>query len=229
MVVFDFDHTLVDGNTDTWITKLCEDVKKLQSNKYLCWTDRMANVFRALHVKKFTKVDFEQCLQSIPFTEGMKELLSFIASQNIDCIIVSDSNSYFIEYLLEFANLLDFVKEIHTNPAKWTDPQLLTIQHYHAHNCSQCPVNMCKGDILQSSIGDSSDRTVLYVGDGRNDYCPTQRMKPSDYVFAREGYSLLKLLKQNEKTTVPTVIAWKTGFDILVEIKKIVEKYSTIL
>ena len=228
LAVFDFDHTLVDGNTDTWITKLYEDVKHLQSNKGICWTDKMAEVFRKLHEKSITKLDFEQCLESLPFTDGMKELLTFIATQDIPCIIISDSNSYFIKYLMEFNDVIHCVKEIHTNPANWTDSQLLTIQYYHTHNCSQCPVNMCKGDILKSYIKntESAGKTIMYVGDGRNDYCPTLQMKTSDYVFAREGYSLLKLLKQNAQTqkTQPIVVPWRTGFDILGKVTNIVEK-----
>jgi pyridoxal phosphate phosphatase PHOSPHO2 len=226
LAVFDFDHTLVDGNTDTWITKLYEDARHVQNNQDLCWTDIMAEVFRTLHEKKFTKLDFEHCLQSLPFTEGMKELLSFIATQNIQCAIISDSNSYFIKYLLEFGNVMHCVKEIYSNPANWTDSQLLTIQHYHTHNCGQCPINMCKGDILKSYIRntDSEEKTILYIGDGRNDYCATLQMKPSDYVFAREGYRLLKLLKQNVQKTQPIVIPWTTGFDILSEVKSIVEE-----
>ena len=65
LAVFDFDHTLVDGNTDTWITKLYEDARHVQNNQDLCWTDIMAEVFRTLHEKKFTKLDFEHCLQSL--------------------------------------------------------------------------------------------------------------------------------------------------------------------
>ena len=226
LAVFDFDHTLVDGNTDTWITKLCEDVKLVLDNEGICWTDRMAGVFQALHDRKFTKLDFEQCLQSLPFTKGMKELLHFIANEKIECIIISDSNSFFINYLLEFSNI-SCVKEVYTNPASWTDNQLLTIQHYHSHNCGHCRVNMCKGDILKSYIRNTNsvvDKTVVYVGDGRNDYCAALQMKPSDYVFAREGYSLLKLLRQNDQDVQPFVIPWATGFDILEKIKNIIAK-----
>ena len=223
LAVFDFDHTLVDANTDTWITKLHEDVKQIQNNKDLCWTDRMAEVFRVLHEKKFREVDFQQCLQSLPFTEGMKELLNYMATKNIPCIIISDSNSYFIKYLLELENVMHCVQKIYTNPAHWTDSQLLTIQYCHTHHCTQCPVNMCKGDILKSHIRntDSPAKTVLYIGDGRNDYCATLHMKPNDYVFARKGYNLLKLLQQNVHESQPNIIPWSTGFDILAKIKNI--------
>ena len=225
-MVFDFDHTLVDGNTDTWITKLCEDAKHIQKNKELCWTDRMAAIFRTLHEKKFTKLDFEQCLHTLPFTKGMKELLTFIFSKNIDCIIISDSNTFFIKYLLEYGNVQQCVKEIYSNPADWTDSGCLVIQHYHTHNCGQCPVNMCKGDILKSYISNtnSTENTLLYVGDGRNDYCATKQMKPNDYAFAREGYGLLKLLEQNVQKNQPIVKPWRSGFDILAEVKNIFEK-----
>ncbi|XP_028401483.1 pyridoxal phosphate phosphatase PHOSPHO2-like [Dendronephthya gigantea] len=226
LVIFDFDHTIVDGNTDTWITKLCDEVKHLQNNKDVCWTDRMAAVFHSLHEKKFTKSDFEKCLQSLPFTEGMKELLGYITCHDIECVIISDSNSFFIEYLLEFGNITQSVREVYTNPAKWSDSQLLNISHYHTHNCGQCAANMCKGDVLKSYIRDtdSFEKTILYIGDGRNDYCATLQMKPSDYVFPREGYTLMKLLQENVQNAQPKVIPWKNGFDILTTMKSIVEE-----
>lgn len=223
LIVFDFDHTIVDGNTDTWITELWEDSKKLMKNRDLCWTDRMANVFSILHEKQFTKEDFVGCLQTLPFTEGMRELLDFIKTQNIECIIISDSNSFFIHCILEYGNVLNSVQKVYTNPAKWTESQLLTIHHYHSHNCKQCPPNLCKGDVLTRHIknSDHDEKTVLYVGDGKNDFCPALSMKECDFIFPRKGYSLLKLLDENMQRVAPTVVPWTNGLDILDMLKNI--------
>ena len=61
LAVFDFDHTLVDGNTDTWITKLrpctMQLIREHQQNGW-CWTNIMDKVFEVLHSEKFLKNDF---------------------------------------------------------------------------------------------------------------------------------------------------------------------------
>ena len=44
LVVFDFDHTLVDANTDTWVTKLGDEalhrVQATWEEKFSCWTGK---------------------------------------------------------------------------------------------------------------------------------------------------------------------------------------------
>ena len=58
-------------------------------------------------------------METIPFTAGMTDLLTFI-SQNkstIDCIVISDSNTMFIEWILHAASLQVAVDQVFTNPA----------------------------------------------------------------------------------------------------------------
>lgn len=223
LFVFDFDHTIVDDNTDTWITKLSEDVKDIQEASDVCWTDRMNAVFRKLHEKNFRKLNFDTCLETLPFSTGMKELLAFILSQEIHCIIISDSNTYFIEYLLSNAGLKRVFSEIHTNPAYWNDFEQLCVAYYHNHSCKRCPANLCKGKVLKTYLEQNNavDKNVIYVGDGHGDYCPTLQLHGKDYVFARENYTLLKLLRRSPPEGNPTVISWNDGFDILTELKRI--------
>lgn len=230
LVVFDFDHTVVDGNTDTWITKLSDDVKPILKTSDVCWTDRMNAVFCKLHEKNFRKSDFDKCLQTLPFTKGMKELLTFISSQSINCVIISDSNTYFIDHLLKAANLRKVFSEIHTNPGCWNDLEKLCVEYYHSHSCHRCPANLCKGNALKAYIKNNNvaHQKIVYIGDGRGDYCPTLQLQGSDYVFARENYTLLGLLQQNPPHQNPSVISWRDGFDILSELKRILDNETVI-
>ena len=34
----------------------------------------------------------------------------------------------------------------------------------------------------------STDQCIIYVGDGRGDFCPSLRLREGDHVLAREGY-----------------------------------------
>lgn len=40
--------------------------------------------------------------------------------------------------------------------------------------------------------------SIVYVGDGRNDVCPGIKLSPRDFLFARRGYGLEKILKRGK-------------------------------
>ncbi|CAF3834650.1 unnamed protein product [Rotaria sp. Silwood1] len=54
LVVFDFDHTIIDANSDIHVNKLFpsdEDrlIAEENCSHFQCWTDRMQEIFRQLH------------------------------------------------------------------------------------------------------------------------------------------------------------------------------------
>lgn len=233
LVVFDFDHTLVDGNTDTWVTKLSPMAKTAISEnckKQMCWTNIMQNVFTILHQENFSQQDYENCLKSLQFIEGMKETCEFVMENNIPCIIISDSNTYFIDHLLVRDGLNKVFCEVYTNPAEWKEG-CLHVKRYHSHQCSICPPNLCKKEVLECFISEYTGRNppfnhVFYIGDGKGDLCPSLSLSENDYILAREGYQLHDLLiKHNDKSTLnATVKSWTSGFHILESIKEVIEK-----
>lgn len=108
---------------------------------------------------------------------------------------------------------------VYTNPATLT-AQGLAVMPYHSHDCPVCPVNMCKGRILQQHrqmlLGGSSSHSVVYVGDGSNDLCPAQRLGPGDVVMVRAGYALDKLLQDPavKSTVTAKVHRWSHAAEI---------------
>ena len=82
----------------------------------------------------------------------MKELFTFCKGCNIDVIIVSDSNTLFIQWVLEKNGMEDMVKDVFSNPAWFDEKGYLRIKCHHDHSCKFCPVNMCKFEILQEYI-----------------------------------------------------------------------------
>lgn len=230
LVVFDFDYTLVDGNTDTWITKLSSKAKTAINdgrNKQMCWTNIMQNVFKTLNQENFSQQDYVNCLKSLQFIEGMKETCEFIFRNNIPCIIISDSNTYFIDHLLKRDGLEHVFCEVFTNPAKWKEG-CLHVERYHNHGCGLCPANLCKKEVLLGFISNYTQNQpsfnhIFYVGDGKGDLCPSLSLSEKDYVMARDGYTLHDLLiKQKSNSTVkPTVKPWTSGFQILESLKEV--------
>ena len=60
--------------------------------------------------------------------------------------------------------------------------------------------NLCKGEILEDYITTSGKNfsLVCYVGDGKNDFCPSLRLSAGDLTCVREGFSLEKYIPQME-------------------------------
>ena len=85
IIAFDFDHTLIDKNSDTYVLRLIPDggqlpasIKKLYSSVD-GWNDYMREVFRYLHSScGVTRDQLLSCVAEIPLVEGMRELLAYL-------------------------------------------------------------------------------------------------------------------------------------------------------
>lgn len=231
LVGFDFDHTIIDANTDIEVQKLSVedipiDIRQLYSNK--CWTDFMQAVFELLHKQNVTADQYKTLLYKIPFVRGMDELLRKLGDyhkDNVEVIIISDSNSMFIEEILKHHNLHNCVTKIFTNPAWFDDDGCLRIKYYHEQSeCDLSTKNLCKGMILKDYVKSREKDNngvkfsrIIYVGDGKNDLCPSLRLNKKDHVFARRGYTLETMLKAAEtkdKKISATVHYWQTAYEI---------------
>lgn len=170
-------------------------------------------------------------METIPFTAGMTDLLTFISEHKstIDCIVISDSNTMFIDWILNSSGLQAAVDQVFTNPARFNQLGYMEVQCHHSHDCDRCPVNLCKKKVLELYLSEQSDggveyERIFYVGDGGNDLCPTYCLRGHDVVMPRKGYTLEKLLAklegQEDNTSLRAkVIAWSSGTDILQELR----------
>lgn len=233
LVVFDFDHTLVDNNSDMWVIQ-CTPEQSLPAwleNSYQrgCWTEYMGRVFTYIGEQSIGPDTVRELMQTIPFTDGMIDLLKFIYQNKsqIDCVIVSDSNTLFIDWILEAGGVTSAVDNVFSNPASVDQRGYIEVQGFHSHSCEHCPVNMCKQKVLRDFKARQADtgvhyHTVCYVGDGTNDFCPIKALNEEDIAMPRTGYSLEKLLaKSRGKSNAPKaqVIPWSSGTEILNQLK----------
>ncbi|KAK5935868.1 hypothetical protein CgunFtcFv8_021185 [Champsocephalus gunnari] len=235
LMVFDFDHTVVDDNSDTWVIRslpsqtLPDSVKKSYRKGH--WTEFMGKVMKYIGEQEVSPDSIRSVMETIPFTAGMKDLLTFISEHKstIDCIVISDSNSLFIDWIIQASGFHAAIDQVYTNPAKFNELGYMEVQNYHSHDCDQCSVNLCKKKVLEVYLSEQSDRgveyeQVFYSGDGRNDFCPTSCLRGSDFVMPRKGYTLEKLLvtlqdQKDNSSLRAKVIAWSSGTDILEELK----------
>lgn len=237
LAAFDFDYTVVAQNTDTIvrdllppykITKDLQDVIEVQG-----WNEYMAEVFRRLHEVNIKPDKIVQTIQGIPEVPGFVRMLKRLKTKyGCDLIIISDSNSLFIDEWLKYHGISESFTKVFTNPAQFDDG-LLTIQPYHHQtDCRLSSVNLCKGSILEHFLIEQDLRynltyeRVIYVGDGNNDICPVTKLRARDVACPREGFSMDKTLTKNPlKLKVRAeLIRWKTGFDLLDKLERHMEK-----
>lgn len=234
LLAFDFDHTIVDDNTDTFIFKLGENgdipVNIKQSYKKGRWTEFMNNIFQYLHSScGVTKEAYAEVLKSIPLTADMDKIFTLIREKQstIDFIIISDSNTWFIETILSHHDVSDLPTKIFTNEACFNDNGALCISPYHSHSHKICPFNLCKGKVMQEFLANRQDSgiiydQIIYVGDGGNDFCPSTTLSAKDILFARKGYGLQKKLSNLDKKVLQCKVEiWDNGNEIVKALTRI--------
>ncbi|GAC71329.1 hypothetical protein PANT_2d00058 [Moesziomyces antarcticus T-34] len=202
LIVFDFDWSLVDQDTDRWVHEvLCPELRaELQRRKKgEQFTDLCADLLLKLHARGVTPDELRDALRLLPFHPGVKRAISTLkqtAQPNTTLFLLSNSNTVYINTILAHHNLEGLFDEIVTNPAHFTPEGALKLERRIApsavqHTCSVgCSANMCKGDELEAFLErhggrDAFDR-IIYVGDGGNDYCPVKRLRTSDLAFVRK-------------------------------------------
>lgn len=81
IVFWDFDWSMIDENTDTWIfEQLAQDSATQDTLKTILkdtanipiWTDRVAEALRVLHTQDVGKEKILDTMKTIPFHPGMK-------------------------------------------------------------------------------------------------------------------------------------------------------------
>ncbi|XP_055844638.1 pyridoxal phosphate phosphatase PHOSPHO2-like [Episyrphus balteatus] len=226
LAAFDFDNTVVFGNTDTVVRELVTpevppNVQELVKTEG--WTRYMEEIFRLLHEKKITREKILERIRCIREVPGFVRLLKSLHQANFDLIIISDSNSEFIREWTQAHNISNIFTQIFTNPAQFLDNGLLTIKPYHHQTeCKLSAENLCKGKILENFIAtrEVDDfikyENVVYVGDGTNDICPVMRLSENDVGCARKGYGMKRILEKNKTklTAKSKLIYWNNGFDL---------------
>ena len=116
MVVWDFDWSLINENSDTWILEqlaptLLTDLKKLQQTEpdrfgRGQWTALMDHLLTLLGTReKVTRGALERRLASIPFADENVACVRLAAAAGCEQRILSDANEVYIDKILEARSL----------------------------------------------------------------------------------------------------------------------------
>ena len=202
LIVFDFDWSLVNENSDTYVVHALDPSGAIwaAAEKRLAqgmqWTALMDWVAGELHAAGHTAADMQAALARLPVLPSALAALSLARQHGAEMRILSDANSVYIAWILDALGLADAFAAVVTNPAEAEADGRLRIRTHQPlespHGCPLCPTNLCKGAVMQSWLDEMrrdrdapGDVRVGYVGDGGGDFCPCTRMGTGDMVFAR--------------------------------------------
>ncbi|KAG7268502.1 hypothetical protein CRUP_025894 [Coryphaenoides rupestris] len=151
-------------------------------------------------------------METIPFTEGMADLLAFISAHKsaVDCVVVSDSNTVFIDWDPGCGGAaLGPSTALLTNPARFDERGYLrrkALEQYLAERAA--------GGGLGLTAGSST------WGDGGNDLCPTSCLGGDVGDGPRRGFTLEGLLSiaarpGGSSPLKARVVPWAAGTEVL--------------
>lgn len=220
-------------------------------------TIRINAIYEYMHSRHgITRQNMESCLRQIDISDSMVRLIKYLRDKNYDLVIISDSNTFLIKTILKQNKLYQYfadeagstenIRRIFANPAKFDSSGQLRVKPlseswnglqeggFECTRSAYCKRNICKGQVLERYIkqryGDINEVKIMYVGDGRIDYCAGTRLKSTiDTFYVRSNFSLHKLIAQDEKCAKRVkarVCVWKSPDDILNDLNNSTSKSS---
>ncbi|XP_027906620.1 inorganic pyrophosphatase 1-like [Vigna unguiculata] len=222
MVIFDFDSTIIECDSDNWVlddTALTEKFYQLLPT--IPWNPLMDRMMKELHSQGKTIEDIVEILKRTPMHPCIVPAIEAAYSLGCDLKIVSDANSFFIETILQHHGVWNCFSEMICNPSHVKEGSL-NICPYHdylksCHGCNLCPPNMCKGLVIeriQNSMAEAGKKKVIYIGDGNGDFCPSLKLKESDFLMPRTGFPLCDLVSKNSNQIKAEVHGWRDGKEL---------------
>ncbi|XP_066379613.1 inorganic pyrophosphatase 2-like [Miscanthus floridulus] len=244
LVVFDFDKTIVDCDSDNWVVDALGATSRFDELlRHLPWNHAIDAMMGELHSEGKTAEDIRGSLTTAPLSPHAVAAIKTAYALGCELRILSDANAFFIDAILAHHGLAAYFSGTDTNPAHVDAAGRLRIRPYHdfgagahGHGCAlpTCPPNMCKGKVMErilrqeeeeaaaaaaSAAGSAKTqrrrRAVVYLGDGRGDYCPSLKLREGDYVMPRAGHPVCDLITASPPAAA--VRGW-AGFEDLARV-----------
>lgn len=222
VVVFDFDKTIIDCDSDNWVldelgfTDLFNQILPTMP-----WNSTMDRMMKEMHGKGVTINDIVEVLKRTPVHSRIIPAIKHAYDAGCDLRILSDANRFFIETILKHHGMEEYFSEIHTNPGYVNEEGRLRISPHHdfttnRHGCGcvLCPPNMCKGIVMEKLISQAEDQTFIYLGDGNGDYCPSMKLRKGDYCMPRKNFPLWHVISSNPELISANIDEWADGGDL---------------
>ncbi|CAO2814677.1 unnamed protein product [Amaranthus hypochondriacus] len=222
MVVFDFDKTIVDVDTDNWVLDNLGFTNRFnQLLPTMPWNPLMDKMMKEMHEKGVSVKEIKEVLKRTPMHDRIIPAIKSAYDAGCDLRILSDANRFFIETILDHHGIKDYFTEIHTNTGYVDEVGRVRIFPHHdytttPHGCPNqlCPPNMCKGVVMEKLLAQEGDMTFIYLGDGNGDHCPSTKLREIDYCMPRKNFPLWGVILSNPKLIHANIHGWADGEDL---------------
>ena len=178
-VFFDFDNTLTSFDVlDDIIKRFSpnEDWLKFERDWLAGKIGSKECLQGQLRSVRIDNIGLFEYLSKIKIDPYFVKLLALLKQNGVEPIILSDSFSLIIEYILR-SNGLKGIK-VYSNRLKFQKNRLIPYFPHRDKTCNVC--GHCKRNNLLKNT--TKDKMIIYIGDGLSDICPA---KEADVVFAK--------------------------------------------
>ncbi|KAG0198369.1 hypothetical protein BGX28_008203 [Mortierella sp. GBA30] len=230
------------------IESLSPELRQKLDTRPMQWTDLQNECLKEFHEQGGSGQVVRDALTRIPLDPDMIRVCQLLHAKGWTLVIASDANSVYIDGILQHYGIKNLFSAIITNPAFWDSQDRLHIKRLipadaPSHGCplGVCSLNICKGQeidklllqlktdttYLTSTTEIAASPRMIYVGDGRNDYCPALRMQNNnDIYFVRKGRSLEAYLTRGapeiRQAIKARTVLWTAASEILKELHQTV-------
>uniref|UniRef100_A0A7S4BEG8 Uncharacterized protein n=1 Tax=Chrysotila carterae TaxID=13221 RepID=A0A7S4BEG8_CHRCT len=199
LVVWDFDWSLVNENSDTFVIhqldpsgKIWAEARKLRKEQGVQWTQLMDWAVGALQDAGHSVEAMRTAQSRIPVLRGALEAVRLSAAAGAEQRVLSDANELYINWILEAIGIAPSFSAVETNGASVDATGRLRVSPHQPttqpHGCPLCPANLCKGAVIERWLASFETRPrVIYVGDGGGDFCAVTKLAADDVLLARQA------------------------------------------
>ena len=231
-IIFDVDQTLLDKDSDVKQFHLLpeNEYKKFINEEYYSWEEHVNKFYRLMKKYGKTKEDVKNKIFEMCLSPKMEKFLNYLHNNKnkYELFILSAANSFIINCVLECHKLKDYFTFILCNNLNINSNNDLTFTEIGiTKNCKLCYLRGCKSKIFKSYFTDeklNKYSKIIFICDGKNDFCLACSLKINSYIFVRKNYRLDEMLKDeenNKKLKNKNIFKWENGDDLLSFIKNI--------
>ena len=226
LAIFDFDSTIKKTTMEGGGLVVLLPDQKLTQEMIQCKLDKdwdglrisIANELNSLN--QVSKQDIiNACAKEGQLIQYIDKTIKFLAEDH-DIVIISGALDEFVKIFLDANGILEYVTNVLSTPATITDEGKIVIKNYPENWIGPCPITgrkLCKENVLKDYIHRKNNQydEMVYVGDGSNDFCAARTLGIKDIICPRQGYTLDKMLQEEEEFISAHITPWKDGLDLV--------------
>ncbi|KVI05877.1 HAD-like domain-containing protein [Cynara cardunculus var. scolymus] len=187
-------YTIIDIDSDNWVVdELGATDLFNQLLATMPWNSSVENI--------------EEVLKRIPIHPRVVPTIKAVHALGCDLRVLSDANLFYIETILKHLGIRDCFSEINTNPGFVNEEGTLRIEPFHDfHTFSH--------ERIQATLEEEGKKTIIYLGDGAGDFCPSLKLVETDYMMPRKDFPVWDLICKNRHLLKAEVHEWTDGEDL---------------